>query len=169
MSQRVRHPLHASRRRSHRQFAPAALVAAALMATALVGCGNDNSDQPTNGARPSTSTEGDAAPGSTAPPNRDFATLCIALDAALAGDIDAARASFDHGPLHELADAAIDVDRATAARLLEAKEAVEGSLADTTLAADAVADDLRTLVEATIAALTATGEPTPELCEQETR
>lgn len=168
MSQQVRPPLLASRRHSHRRFGSAALVVAALMATALVGCGNDNTDQPTADAGPSTSTIGDATPGSTAP-SRDFAALCTTLHAALAGDLDAARATFDHGPIHELADAAIDVDRATAARLLKAKEAIESDLADTTLAADAVADDLRTLVEATIAALAATGQPTPELCKQETQ
>lgn len=145
----------------------ATILMTALVSTALLGA--CSSDAPAVSGSDSTATgRGDTDADSGAPPERDYGTICTALDAALAGDVDAARASFDHGPLHELADAAIEVDRATAARLLQAKEAVERDLADEGLPADQVADDLRTLVDATNAAVAAIGEAAPELCEQET-
>lgn len=167
MSQRGRHSILAYCPRPHRRVA---LIAAVLVSTTLVGgCGNDDPDEPARGAGPSPSTRATADRGTAVPANPDYAALCTALDAALVGDVDAARAAFDHGPLHDLADAAIDVDRATAARLLEAKEAVESDLANMTRPTGDLADDLRTLVDATIAALTATGQPTLDLCEQETQ
>jgi hypothetical protein len=136
-----------------------------VLGAVLVGCGDDGTDtsaKPTD--RPSESQESGSV---TSTPESDYASVCVARDAAVAGDIDTARTSFDHGPLHELADAALDVDRAVAAQLLEAKEAVESDLADQTTPAGQVADDLEALVRMTTAALVATGAPTPDFCGQE--
>lgn len=96
-----------------------------------------------------------------------FETLCAVLAAANAGDVAAANAGFDHGPLHELAEGVTDIDRGVAADLLEAKEAVESALAeDSTDPAEAAALVLD-LTEATRAAYGAAGEPVPEPCDQE--
>lgn len=96
-----------------------------------------------------------------------FESLCAVRDDATAGDIAAARAGFDHGPLHELADEVTDIDRGVAADLLEAKEAVESALADdTTDPADATAL-VTDLTEATLAAYAAAGQPIPAPCDQE--
>lgn len=59
--------------------------------------------------------------------------LCEAREQALGGNQPAARATFfdrSHDPMHTLARALEDVDRADAARLLEAKEQVEGDFDD---------------------------------------
>jgi hypothetical protein len=66
-----------------------------------------------------------------------------------------------HDDLHELADEAAGDDRAAAAELLEAKEAVEADLEDS---AATLADDLDTLVDATRAAVRATGASVPAGC-----
>ncbi len=60
------------------------------------------------------------------------ASLCAARHAAAGGDVGEARRIFAdraHHALHELAATTSEHDRAGAARLLEAKEAVEGGLA----------------------------------------
>ena len=69
---------------------------------------------------------------------RPYATaargLCDAVAEAAGGDAAAARAAFfdgAHQPLHELAAETAERDRAVAARLLEAKQAVEAALDDT--------------------------------------
>ena len=90
--------------------------------------------------------------------------LCQAADAARSGDALAARAVFfdrSHQPLHELAAAAQERDRAATARLLEAKERVESGLdrPGTTLA-----QDLETLAVATGRAMAATGARDPGPC-----
>lgn len=94
-----------------------------------------------------------------------FASLCAVLDDADAGDLEAANAGFDHGPLHELAEQVTEVDRGVAADLLQAKEAVESALADEatdpTEAATLVAD----LTTATLAAYEAAGLTVPAPCE----
>lgn len=143
----------------------AAGFAALMLGTLVAGCGNGDSGAPAA----ATSTTGDADPNTatTAPTGSGYASLCVALDAANAGDITTARATFDHGPLHELANAAIDVDRAVAAHLLEATEAVESDLGDAATPAGQATENLTTLVEATRAALAATGSTAPELCGQE--
>lgn len=134
------------------------VVALAIASAALLaGCGDATKEAAPRSASTTTIRSGD-----------EFGSLCAALDAADAGDIETARQAFDHGPLHDLADAAIDLDRAVAARLLVAKEAVESALADSTTPPSEVAHALRTLAGATAAALTATGVSTRALCEQET-
>lgn len=61
----------------------------------------------------------------------DAGALCTSLQAAKAGDGDRARAAFmddAHEPLHELARELESIDRAEAARLLEAKQRVESAI-----------------------------------------
>ena len=144
------------------------VLMATLFAALVSGCG-DNDNNMTRSTSPSTTADigADEGPTGTAPPDSRYASLCAALDAALAGDVDTARQAFDHGPLHELADAAVDVDRSVAAHLLEAKEALESDLGDETASADQIAQALRSLVDATTDALTITAPPAPALCEPE--
>lgn len=90
--------------------------------------------------------------------------LCEAIDAAGRGDLAGAHGLFlsrSHSALHALAAALSDVDRAAAARLLEAKAAVEQSLP--TAAADAPAD-LRRLAEATSRGIEALNLESPDPC-----
>jgi hypothetical protein len=79
--------------------------------------------------------------------------LCEASDEA-ARDAEAARRIFfdrAHDPLHDIAAAAEKVDRSSAARLLEAKQAVEADLEAT--AAPELTSDLGRLIVATRDAL----------------
>ncbi|MFA5564668.1 MAG: hypothetical protein WC184_02080 [Acidimicrobiia bacterium] len=98
----------------------------------------------------------------------DYGSMCVALDAALAGNVDVARSAFDHGPLHVLADEAVQIDRGVAAELLRAKEAVESDLADDSTPIATIAEDLRVLVAATDAARATTAGSSTPVCEQET-
>ncbi|MFP3900990.1 MAG: hypothetical protein ACLFXM_09040 [Acidimicrobiia bacterium] len=157
-----------SRRAEHhgpapvRTARPAPVVLALLLAGALLaGCGDDGGDATARSRAPAA-----ASPGS---PSVEVVAsgLCDALAAAEAGDLAGARDMFDHGPLHDLADAVIDIDRGVAARLLEAKEAVESDLADGGVAPHRVAEDLRSLAAATGDALAVTGVPSPSPCDGE--
>ena len=84
------------------------------------------------------SHDGDDTPRSAAPPSTGdprFGTardgLCTAAARARGGDPPGARMLFlerSHQPLHQLAAAAQEKDRAVAARLLEAKAKVEAAL-----------------------------------------
>lgn len=101
-----------------------AIVAVAAAIGALAGS-DDQASSPTAGASFASARDG----------------VCQAADAARQGDPAGARAAFfdrAHQTLHELAAAAQERDRATAARLLEAKERVETGLerSSPTLAAD---------------------------------
>lgn len=90
------------------------------------------------------------------------ASLCDAQDAAATGDFESARTIFlddVHARLHVLADRLSD-DRAIAARLLEAKQAVEADLDDDEVggagvpaSTEALARDLGELAAATTAGL----------------
>jgi hypothetical protein len=123
-----------------------ALLAGVALAVALAGCGDDGSSSPASRWA------------------RTVAGLCAAAGQARAGDIGDARTTFfdqSHDDLHELADEAAGDDRAAAADLLEAKEAVEADLAGSSAS---LADDLDTLVAATRAAIRATGDPVPAGC-----
>jgi hypothetical protein len=97
----------------------------------------------------------------TADPYGTAATaLCDAAGHARAADADAADTVFYdlvHQPLHDLAVEAAESDRAVAASLLEAKEAVESSLGDADPAS--VSDDFEQLVAATDQALATTSHP----------
>jgi hypothetical protein len=99
--------------------------------------------------------------------NEHFASLCAVLDDTNAGDLPAASAGFDHGPLHELADQVTDIDRGIAADLLEAKEAVESALADDTTDPAEAAVLVAELTDATRAAYAAAGDAVPEPCTEE--
>ena len=79
---------------------------------------------------------------------------------------DAARRAFidrAHQPIHELATAVAREDRAVAARLLEAKQAVERDLDG---GAAGLAGDLDRLLDATRRAIAATGQPPPPFCQE---
>lgn len=80
--------------------------------------------------------------------------LCDAQEAASRDPEQARTVFFDraHDPLHDIAAAAQEVDRSSAARLLEAKQAVEGDLER--MQEPGLASDLGRLVAATRAALT---------------
>lgn len=79
--------------------------------------------------------------------------LCEAQDEAARDPEEARTVFFDraHDSLHDIAAAAEEVDRASAARLLEAKQAVEADLEAT--AAPELASDLGRLIGATRGAL----------------
>ena len=105
---------------------------------------------------------------STGPADSEyFASLCAVLDDATAGDIEAANAGFDHGPLHELAEQVTEIDRGVAADLLQAKEAVESALADSTTDPAEAAALVSELTDATLAAYEAAGQPVPAPCAEE--
>ena len=126
---------------------PAAALVLAIGAL-IAGCSNNDAATP---------TATDSA----------FLQLCGVLNAATAGELDVAQTTFDHGPLHALADEAIAIDRGVAARLLEAKEAVESDFSTgAPEPADLVAD-LEALAAATAAALVSTGAPVPPTCDLE--
>ncbi len=98
-------------------------VAGALLVAILAGAAACSGD----GAEPSATS----APSSTAPPGNAyqvaFVGLCLTRASARI-DVNTARSTFydrSHDPLHALASDLASVDRALAARLLEAKEAVE--------------------------------------------
>ena len=67
-----------------------------------------------------------------------------------------------HEPLHQLANDVARTDRAAAARLLEAKEAVERDLAGD---GSSLRADVDRLLEATRRAIVATGRPAPDPCK----
>jgi hypothetical protein len=79
--------------------------------------------------------------------------LCEVEDEAARDPEEARTIFFDraHDPLHDIAAAAEEVDRSSAARLLEAKQAVEADLE--AIAAPEVASDLGALIAATRGAL----------------
>lgn len=151
---------------SLRRHAAALLAAGALLAA----CGDDDTDAGTTLAPPTSTSPPTEVTTSTAAPAVDpmFAQLCAVLNAALGGEVDVAKTAFDHGPLHTLADEVIDIDRGIAARLLEAKEAVESDLAAATPDPVALVRDLEALTAATAASLVATGTPVSPTCDLET-
>lgn len=134
---------------SRRAVVIGAVVVAAIVAVALV-----------------VAAGGDGEPDSSQAAGRFgpmYSALCRARAQAAAGDVDRARRSFfddAHQPLHELASAVADTDRPVAARLLEAKEAVE---ADLRRSAPNLAADLDRLVAASREAMAKTG-PGPGPC-----
>lgn len=146
------------------------VVAVVVVGLLVASCGDDGrAPLGGPGAVDTTVTRSPEATSTTAAPRAPvFARLCAVLDAALGGQMKAAKAVFDHGPLHTLADAVIDIDRGVAARLLEAKEAVESDLAAPAPDAATVVADLEELIAATADALVATGTPAPPTCDSET-
>ena len=92
--------------------------------------------------------------------------LCAARRDVARGDVARARDRFHadaHQPLHDLAAETAQADRPVAARLLEAKEAVEAGLGR---ASPTLADDLSRLASATRDAVAATGATAPPPCER---
>lgn len=88
--------------------------------------------------------------------------LCLVRDGA--EQVEAADATFQdraHGPLHDLVTAVEDDDRALAARLLIAKQAVENGLTGTT-DPEQLAEDTERLISVTGDALQTVGMEVPE-------
>jgi hypothetical protein len=128
------------------RFRPLARGAAAALALGvlLAACGDD-----ANPARPTATATGRYGGVHT--------ELCKAKGQADGGDLPAAKRTFDdvHAAIHELATATEEVDRAAAARLLEAKQRVE---------ADLTAQSLADLVPPVAEAVTLTGGSAPASC-----
>ena len=94
--------------------------------------------------------------------NAPYQGLCQAKAAADGGEVAVAHGIFmaqSHGALHDLAEAGSDGQRATVARLLEAKADVEESLALTSLEAADALDELQRRTAELIAAMTESGQP----------
>jgi len=122
------------------------LVAGVVAGVLLTGCGRDESSP--SGTRWA----------------RTVAGLCAAAEQARDGELESAETTFfdqAHDALHELADEVAGDDRAAAAELLRAKEAVESDFAS---ASTSSADDIDMLVTATRAAIRATGTQAPSGC-----
>lgn len=113
------------------------------------------------------STERAQAPSSKDRYRSALSAVCAAATDARAGDLTAARQAFydtAHQALHELAADAAQTDRPVAARLLEAKEAVESGFGFP--AAPALASHLDALSLATSAAITTATGNQPAPCTQ---
>ena len=143
----------------------AATTAATILLLGACGSTPDGSTA-TSDAAATTETAPTTSTPSTPVADPAFAQLCGVLGAALAGDAEEARATFDHGPLHTLADDALEQDRAVAARLLEAKEAVESAMADASTRSDEIAIELQALVDATAQAYALVDNTPPPTCEE---
>jgi hypothetical protein len=128
----------------------------------IAGCRGDTADPPTNPA--STTAIIATTPATGAALDPILVNLCGVLKASEAGELEVVRTTFDHGPLHTLANEVIDINRTVAAHLLVAKEAVEADLADAAAPPSDLTADLDALVRATAEALTITGSPTPPSC-----
>ncbi len=130
----------------------AAVVTSAFL---LGGCGGDGAT-PAPSTAPSTTGRGEGAYEAA------FAGLCAAR-ASAGTDVNSARSTFydrSHDPLHSIASDLGPVDRALAARLLEAKEAVESDLrADRP--PPSLGPDLDRLVQVTAEALVRLSLPAP--------
>lgn len=145
------------------------LIRAAATATiifVLGACGSAADESTGTSDTAATSGAARATSTSTLAADSAFAQLCGVLGAALAGDTEEARATFDHGPLHTLADDALQLDRGVAARLLEAKEAVESAMADTSTGSDEIAVELEALVDASARAYALVDNTPPPTCEE---
>lgn len=94
--------------------------------------------------------------------------VCTAATSARAGDLTAARQAFydtAHQALHQLAADAARTDRPVAARLLEAKQAVESRFSSPAVPAD-LAPHLNALTVAASAAITTATGTQPEPCAE---
>lgn len=106
----------------------------------------------------------------TSPYDSVVAGLCTAERRADAGDTNGARTAFldqAHAGLHELAAATQQRDRTRAGALLEAKERVETDLSASSQAP--LPADLRVLVDRTVAATIAVGQPSRGCSQTGTR
>ncbi|HYX43402.1 MAG TPA: hypothetical protein VE760_00055 [Acidimicrobiales bacterium] len=142
--------------RQHRLAA--GVAAGTAVALALAGCrGDDSSPAPAPPAPATTTTAREGGAYEAA-----FLGLCAARSVA-ASDVNSARSTFydrSHDPLHSIARDLEPVDRALAARLLEAKEAVESDLRPDR-PPPSFGPDLDRLVEVTGQALARLSLPVP--------
>jgi hypothetical protein len=93
--------------------------------------------------------------------------LCRSSAAARSGDVTGAERIFTdtlHGPLHDIARETAASDRGAAARLLEAKQAVERELGSSPSDPAALGSNLARLGDTTRAALVLTGHPAEHRC-----
>ena len=133
----------------------AGIAALATVALVLGGCGGDDSSPS------SVTTTTTTAPGGRVY-QAAFLGLCAARSSA-GSDVNSARSTFydrSHDPLHSIARDLEPVDRALAAQLLEAKEAVESGLRPDP-APPSLGSDLDRLVEVTGQALARLSVPVP--------
>lgn len=123
---------------------PVVVLVAVAAALVLSGCGGDSGSS--------------GASGDTDNPPPVVAELCRAQARPAEAE---ERFANVHGPLHDLADAVQQDDRPTAAALLEAKRAVEDTLAESGEDHARLADRLASLVDAVRDALAALDRPAP--------
>jgi hypothetical protein len=133
-------------------------LACLLLVTVLAGsaCGGSGGE-----AEPSPLPSGSLGPVTPAAAGEAVLGLCEIADAS---ERDPALTTFldrSHQTLHVIAAAAEVADRGAAADLLEAKQAVEADLAEPVLP-EGFAEDVASLLEATRAALSAIGLPSPD-------
>jgi methylaspartate ammonia-lyase len=143
-----------------------AVVGLALTLGLSAACSGD--DEPASTSGSSTTTRPTVSTTSTTAPDLSYAGLCAAIAAAGAGDLDGVEQVFDHGPLHELAASATEIDRAVAAQLLVAKEKVEAAISDDATTPASLAADLNALAEATRQAQRTVGDPVLADCSEGT-
>lgn len=144
-----------------------AVVGLALTLGLSAACSGDDEPASTSGSS-TTRTPPTVSTTSTTAPDISYAGLCAAITAAEAGDLDGVEQVFDHGPLHELAARATEINRAVAAQLLVAKEKVEAAISDDTTTPASLAADLNALAEATRQAQRTVGDPVLADCSEGT-
>ena len=145
---------------------PLSRAVAAFAVVLSLGATACSGDDDSVGAADGSTTEPTVSTTATTLADTSFAGLCAALAAAEAGDLDGAAQVFDHGPLHELAAKATEIDRAVAARLLEAKEQVEAATTDDSTTSASLTSDLTALAEATRQAQRTVGDPVLGTCTE---
>lgn len=138
-------------------------VGLALAVSLTAACSDD--DEPLSASESSTTQLTVSTPADSLP-DVSYAGLCAAVAAAEAGDIERVAQVFDHGPLHELAASATEIDRAVAAQLLVAKGKVEAAMHDDATTHASLATDLTALAEATRQAQRTVGDPVLGECTE---
>jgi hypothetical protein len=129
-----------------------------LVALALVGPACDGSD---DRAEPSPPPSGSLGPVSPETADEAVLGLCAIAGATERDEAEATFADRSHQTLHVIAAAVEEVDRAVAAELLEAKQAVEADLTEPVLPAG-FPDHVGSLLDATRAALDTLGLDAPD-------
>lgn len=144
-----------------------AAIGLALILGLSAACGGDDGPASAGG---SSTTEIPRAVSTTATTATDlsYAGLCAGIAAADAGDLEGVDKVFDHGPLHELAARATEIDRAVAAQLLVAKEKVESAMSNDATTPPSLAAALNALAEATRQAQRTVGDPVLGDCSEGT-
>lgn len=130
------------------------ITLAFLVAPACTTTDDEASPRPTARSGGTVEVAGEAVPVSVL--TDAVGSLCTARDQSVGGDKAGAGATFfdrAHDPMHTVARALEEVDRASAARVLEAKESVEADLDDTSTSPEALASHLSELHDTAAAGL----------------